>query len=482
MGVAEDGKSICPHCWFPFSAEEALAIAQHQSLLGDPVLGENAPQRFLPSRFTPEGHALDAYGLPCPDLACPSCHLPVPHPVLETRPVFFSIIGAPASGKSYLLATMIHRLRSLMPKLFGFNFTDADPHCNVIINDYEQTLFHAADDSAYVALAKTDLQGQLYTQLTLNDMRVNLPQPFMFSLTPQLHHPSYGTKGDALAQSLVLYDNAGEHFQPGMESATNPGTKHLVHARALFFVFDPTQDARFRKACVSDDPQMEAKDRVNRQEVLLAETITRLRRSIISLRNGKTKRPLIIVVTKFDVWRRLLKLPERKPYVRKQGLSTACLDYDYVMLKSFAVRSLLKRLCPELVSTAESFASNVWYLPTSALGRSPTKPTGDAESKGFVIRPRDIAPVWAEVPIITALALMGLIKTIRRQPTVGGRSPAPFQVSGDRLLVKVEGHRGAIEVPKAYLGHTLLAPGTGNVFRVPTASELGGAAESLLGG
>ena len=84
---------VCPHCWHRFDVEEFLFIARHQSLVGDPVLGADAQQRFLPSRFTPEGNAIDSAGTSCPDMACPRCHLRIPQPASEMPPLFLSSPG-----------------------------------------------------------------------------------------------------------------------------------------------------------------------------------------------------------------------------------------------------------------------------------------------------------------------------------------------------------------------------------------------------
>ena len=84
---------VCPHCWHRFDIDEFLFIARHQSLVGDPVLGSDAQQRFLPSRFTLEGNALDAAGMSCPDMACPRCHLRIPQTASEMPPLFLSISG-----------------------------------------------------------------------------------------------------------------------------------------------------------------------------------------------------------------------------------------------------------------------------------------------------------------------------------------------------------------------------------------------------
>jgi hypothetical protein len=76
-------KITCPHCWQRFRPEELLRISRHADLLGDQVLGSDAPLRFLPSRFDVSGNALDARGMACQSLACPRCHLMIPRALTE---------------------------------------------------------------------------------------------------------------------------------------------------------------------------------------------------------------------------------------------------------------------------------------------------------------------------------------------------------------------------------------------------------------
>jgi len=464
-------KTICPHCWHRFGVEELLAIAQHQSLMGDPVLGDDAFQRFLPSRFTPEGHAIDAHGLVCPDLACPHCHLPIPSSLMEKSPFFLSIIGAPASGKSYWLATMIWELRSLMPGQFAFSFGDADSMCNRIVNEYERTLFLCEDDEKLVTLPKTDMQGELYNQVTIDNMRVNLPRPFLFSLLPESHHPAYEKRKTSLEHTIVLYDNAGEHFEPGMDSVTNPGTQHLAKSQGIFFIFDPTKDTRFRRRCHSDDPQIQPGAHTERQEILLAEAISRIRRIVPAWRRTKYDRPLFIVVTKFDIWRSMLKFRLPKAWIRKADAATASIDSDAVLVTSFALRHLLKGIAPELVSTAEAFASRVIYVPVSALGHSPAYDPASPES-GLHVKPKYIRPEWTTTPLLYMFALLGLVRMVRRRSA--GKLPLPktIRVSGKRLLVTLPNAEREIEVPMTYLGRPLQCPETGAWFRVPSRNEL----------
>ena len=59
-----EGEHTCPVCWLRFDGGDIMHIAVHDSLRGDPLLGEDAQQRFLATRFNNAGQALDAMGLP----------------------------------------------------------------------------------------------------------------------------------------------------------------------------------------------------------------------------------------------------------------------------------------------------------------------------------------------------------------------------------------------------------------------------------
>lgn len=465
-------KIVCPHCWASFEVSDILAVARHQELAGDAVLGPEAAQRFLPSRFTPEGHALDAHGMTCPEMACPRCHLVIPRDLLDKPPVFLSIIGAPASGKSYLLTTMTWELRSLMPRAFAFGFADADSTCNQIVNEYERTLFLAADDEAWVTLEKTEMHGRLYDEVRLDNMRVSLPRPFMFSLRPQPHHP-WADRREDLTQTLVLYDNAGEHFEPGADSAANPGTQHLAHSRGLIFLFDPTKDSRFRARCQSDDPQLKRGARVERQEILLKEAFDRIRSHGPASRSERYPHPLIVAVTKYDIWRDLLRAPLEDPWKRVGRKPTCALDTDAVMAASMAVRHLLAELCPELVATAEAEASRVFYIPVSALGHSPTEDPDNPGSGFLMVRPRDVQPVWAAVPMLTLLSVLGMIPALREPRAEGLPAAEDCRLYGDKVLFTVPESGVEIETSQAYLGRVMRCPVSGVEFWIPTAREIG---------
>ena len=130
------------------------------------------------------------------------------------------------------------------------------------------------------------------------------------------------------------------------------------------------------------------------------------------------------------------------------------------------------RLCPEFVSTAESFASNVIYIPVSAMGQSPQEDPDNPDSGALLVRPKDIKPTWATVPLLSMLALKGLIPAARRKESSRFRTPTVLRVSGDRIVVSVpEGVQG-LDVPRAYLGCLLRCPESGKWFRMAAANQL----------
>jgi len=410
----------CPHCWSQFPPEDILWIAEHSDLMGSPRLGSDHTQRFLPTRFTVDGAALDARGVACYRLACPKCHLELPRALLEMPPEFISVLGGPSCGKSYLLAAMVWRARSVMLKSLKLSFDDADPALNQRVSEYVASQFLNPNRDQVVALAKTEEQGDLYNTVQYGDENVTYPRPFMFTVRPTAEPP----KGKSGGRVLCVYDNAGESFLPGQDVAARPVTRHLARSSAMLFCFDPTQDTRFRRACRgrTEDPQMAERqglldrEHPTSQTAILSEAANRVRRYVGLSHNERHKRPLFVIVTKFDSWARLLKHPNLpRPLVQTDLLPMAALDVDVIGRISATVRELLWRLCPEVVSVAEGFAKQVTYIPVSATGCAPEV---DAQTGALGFRPHRVKPIWAEVPLICAMAQWTRLveKVERRKP------------------------------------------------------------------
>lgn len=399
-------KITCPHCWHVFSPEETVWISSHPELLDDPRLGDDQQLRFLPSRFNVAGNAIDSKGMVCQELACPNCHLPLPRPVLELIPFFVSIVGTPSCGKSYFLASMTWRLRKILPANFAMTFGDADTVTNKILNDYEEQQFFNPNQDALVRLAKTEEQGDLYSTVLFDQQRVSFPRPFLFAIKPTEKHPR-ADQAQNVSQLLSLYDNAGESFLPGKDTVVNPVTRHLAVSKAILFCLDPTQDPRFRKMVEphTKDYQVIDSPVTTRQETVFHEMALRVRKHSDVGHNQKTDRLLVVVVTKFDVWKPIFAHQNLRDPIRvtKQGELKA-LDLPYVEEISKSLRELLWKTTPELVAAAEGLSERVLYVPVSATGGSPEK---DPKSGVLGIRPKDINPIWCEVPMLLALIHSG---------------------------------------------------------------------------
>ena len=238
----------CPHCWYRFSPGQMLWVSQHTDLRSDPVAGADAQRRFLPSRFTPNCQAIDSRGAACQELACPRCHLLIPRVLTRVEPHMLSMIGGPSSGKTWLLTSMIWQLRRDLPTKFQLHFNDADTLSNVMLNENEGKLFLAEDPNSLTILLKTEEKAAgFYDQITLDGQAVQLPKPFFFAMSPAEGHAQHGEEG--ARRVICLYDNAGESFQPGHDSAQNPTTQHLARSRALGPVVAAASGKTLRWAC-----------------------------------------------------------------------------------------------------------------------------------------------------------------------------------------------------------------------------------------
>ena len=355
----EYGEFTCPVCWLKFDRGDAMNIAVHASLRGDPILGEQHLQRFHATRFNDRGQALDAMGIPAPELACPHCRRKLPQGFLDEPHHIFSIVGAPSSGKSYYLSVLIKILPATLFQRYGITFRDADPTSNVILNQMKTQLFSAATpEDAY--LTKTELEGAMYEILPRLGRKVPLPKPFIFNLS--------NPRDQAQDFSVVFYDNAGEHFEPTRNSAESPGAQHIAAASGIFFLFDPLFNAEFKRRLAGlRDPQLEFR-RMDQQDVILAETEVRIKNLLGLDARQRIATPFAVIVGKSDTWRHLLGDEPLASPARDGRLDSAA-----VARNSARVRTLLLGICPSIVANAEAISSDVMYFAASPLGSSPVE-------------------------------------------------------------------------------------------------------------
>ena len=461
-----DGDINCPHCWKSFSKESVCYISTHPDLLGDNIAGEFEQKRFVPTVYHSNGLPLDAKGMPCTDMACPHCHLRLPASIVDLSSFYVSIAGAPASGKSYFLTSLVHNLRRNLPEN-NFSFYDVDPIINSVLNNYEDTLFMAVNSEKVVSLPKTQQIGSDFSnQIFKNNIAFELPKPFIFRL--QSTNPSQ--RQNSVNRNIVFYDNAGEHFQPGADSIANPATIHLAHSDGIIFLFDPIGDANMRKGCDKCDPQLE-NTKVSDQTTLFAEMVNRIRRHG-NMTSGETSDiPLIIAVGKYDTWKhKLPKEVEKMSFFSENSEDfTPELNMNAVMDVSFALRELMQEAAPALVAQSEAFFRKVIFVPVSSFGCPACK--GEDGSIGII--PSKLNPVLVDLPVKLLLAEKGLIP--KKAPERSGmNSNLVCKIIDSHIVFKHPVNDKRVCLPAIYADCEIEINGT--KYRLPHVSSAGNTA------
>src|SRR5205807_3496281 len=119
-------------------------------------------------------------------------------------------------------------------------------------------------------LAKTQLEGAMYERLPRFGRTVALPKPFIYTMESRQR-----PEGRC---SVIFYDNAGEHFQPGRDSADSPGAQHVASSSGILFLFDPFNSPEFRRYIADrSDPQLE-RPVFDQQSIILSEMKVRIAR------------------------------------------------------------------------------------------------------------------------------------------------------------------------------------------------------------
>lgn len=388
--ISYDAKAItCPMCWLKFDIGDAMNIATDENLRGDPILGEDEMLRFLPVSFGTGAVALDPSGLPAPDIACPHCRRKLPPNFLDLDLKIFSIVGAPSSGKSYYLSVLIKELKDALIKNFGINFKDLDPSGNMVLTTMKNKLF-SADTPESAILAKTAFEGAMYEKYPRFGKMVALPKPLTYSIE---------SLNEDKNTAMVFYDNAGEHFEPGLDLEDSPGAMHVASSSAIFFLFDPASNRSFKEKLTNHpDPQLKIRDRIDQQDTILSEMEVRIKRIVNLDSSAKIEQPLALIINKYDIWKDLLD-EDLESYYKDSKLDLGAVDRNSDRIKAFMLKTE-----PAIVATAQSLSSNLKYFAISPLGHTPIK-IEEGQCQGMIAPdPVKIKPLYVEIPTIWALS------------------------------------------------------------------------------
>lgn len=396
----------CVNCWHEFSKEETLWISEHDSLRGEPRIGDvlgNQQRRIIGERFTPQGKAIDPGGASCTTLACPRCLLNIPEDSLEVPPLIFSLLGSPGSGKSVFLSSMTHQLRRTCPSL-GLTFEDADPLMNEhLLNDERRMFAEGLRDEwrpIEKIVSKTEQSETRWRETRIEASPARFVPPYTFRMKPGFGHPRLDMAGK-LTTLVCLYDNAGEHFQPGAQDAGM--TLHLSRSIGLLYCFDPTNEAQVMNALKDNAPPRRGAG--ERQDTVLAEAALRIRRDTRLGARQKINKPLVIVLPKFDVWKGLLNsfLPNGSRLellTKSKNLGIEALSSGAIDELSEGCKKMLRSLCPAPIAAAEAVSDQVYCVPVAALGHDSVKLIGNQ----YHVR-SPIIPAWSEIPLLLLLKL-----------------------------------------------------------------------------
>ena len=387
--LSENAEAVtCPLCWLKFDIGDAMSIAVHETLRGDPILGPTEMLRFLPTSFNDDGIPTDPAGMPAPDVACPHCRKKLPPNYLELDRKIFSIVGAPSAGKSYYLSALIRQLQNTLYKDFDIVLKDLDPTGNMLLTQMKNSLFSAKRPEDAI-LAKTALEGLMYERYPRFGKMVALPKPMTYSLA----------KNGEVGTSIIFYDNAGEHFEPGLDIEESPGAMHVASSSGIFFLIDPAANRNFKRAIGEHpDPQLNIDGRLDQQDTILSEMEIRIKRILAIEPSKKIDTPLAILIGKCDIWQNLLPEKLENPIVDGK------LDLAVIERNSDILRKFLINIDPSITASAESISNNLRFFAVSALGHSPQMLSEGVCAGKIAPIPEKINPLEVEVPIIWALS------------------------------------------------------------------------------
>ena len=218
---------------------------------------------------------------------------------------------------------------------------------------------------------------------------VALPKPLSYSLS----------NGEGEAASVIFYDNAGEHFEPGLDIEESPGALHVASSDAIFFLFDPAANREF-KGRLGDypDPQLTIGGRFDQQDTILSEMEVRIKRILSLEPTDRIKVPLAVLIGKCDMWLHLLGEKLSNP-LSKEGLDMGIIDSN-----SDIIRNFMTDIAPSIVAGALSISDDVRFFAVSALGHSPVLLT-EGECAGKIAPvPEKLSPMNVEIPALWALS------------------------------------------------------------------------------
>ena len=207
------------------------------------------------------------------------------------------------------------------------------------------------------------------------------------------------SKDGEVSTSIIFYDNAGEHFEPGLDIEESPGAMHVASSSGIFFLIDPASNRNFKNVIGNHpDPQLSIDGRLDQQDTILSEMEIRIKRILAIEPSKKIDTPLAILIGKCDIWQDLLPEKLKNPIVDGK------LDNNIVDHNSEILRKFLAEIDPSIVASTQSISTNLRFFAVSALGHSPQMLSEGMCAGKIAPIPEKINPLEVEIPVIWALS------------------------------------------------------------------------------
>ena len=133
--------------------------------------------------------------------------------------------------------------------------------------------------------------------------------------------------------------------------------------------------------------------------MILAETEVRVKNLLGMDTKQRISTPLAVIVGKCDTWIDLIGRDKIQ-----NPIENGCLNLGKIEENSKLIRDFLLRICPAIVSNAESISSEVMYFAVSPLGCSPVEFTDSRGVKLIGPNPKNLNPMFVEVPTLWVLS------------------------------------------------------------------------------
>ncbi|MCQ9368577.1 hypothetical protein NQ038_08310 [Brevibacterium sp. 50QC2O2] len=317
---------------------------------------------------------------------CPHCHYPLPRGWREADVRIVALCGAPASGKSLYIATVIKTLKTWLAEQGG-SLRPADGVTAKNYGDrYEKPLFK--EMGLMQATRRSDAGGDGSSLYQLD--------PLIFSIS---------APGDPRPRFLVLRDVAGEEMEFLPEDTTH--LRFMAHADTVLFMFDPLSVDAIERRLRGLVPPRKAKP--GNPERVLDNLLMMIGGEHTGAARAYPPR-LGIALSKFDVLQQLAGVNDRgwsrmmsnagAGFMRETSHPGGQYDLRDGNLLTIEARSLLDHMGAEaIVNKVEhphgGMAMPYRYFVVSALGDSP---------QGGNVSKRGISPFRVLDPLIYAMS------------------------------------------------------------------------------